>query len=130
MKKQFNMRFKFLNNHHLNIPTRERFHEMIEERRREVESYTPEQYERFMQIHSDEMEIETFEPNQLSVDNRPSVFLRLERNRDTISENEWNYMIQLERRKLIEYMWEQGMIMQTIISEDENGFSLRTEINF
>jgi hypothetical protein len=60
----------------------------------------------------------------------PSVVLRLNRNRNTISELEWDSIIQQQRRQLIEYMWQQGMIMHTIIYEDENGFSLRTEILF
>ena len=72
------------------------------------------------------------EANQvpLTIDNRPAVFLNLNRNRDTISDQEWNSIIQRQRSQLIEYMWQQGMIMHTIISEDEYGFTLRTEILF
>ena len=68
--------------------------------------------------------------HQLSVDNRPAVFLHLNRNRNTIDDNEWNYILLQQRRNLIDYMWENGMIVQTIISQDIDGFSLRTEINF
>lgn len=68
--------------------------------------------------------------NILSIDNRPAVFINLNRNRIDISELEWDYLLQEQRKNLIDYMWEQGLISHTIISEDENGFSLRTEINF
>ena len=65
----------------------------------------------------------------LSVDNRPAVFLNLSRNRDTISDEEWNSIITRQRHVLIDYMWTQGMVTTEIISQDENGFTLRTEIN-
>lgn len=68
--------------------------------------------------------------NPLSVDNRPAVFLQLNRNRNTIDDNEWNFILQQQRRNLIDYMWEQGMVVQTIVSQDIDGFSLRTEILF
>jgi uncharacterized tellurite resistance protein B-like protein len=42
----------------------------------------------------------------------------------------WEHLIEEQRKKLIEDMWEQGMISHTIISQDENGFTLRTEIIF
>ena len=65
----------------------------------------------------------------LSVDNRPAVFLNLSRNRDTISDEEWNSIITRQRHVLIDYMWTQGMVTTEIISQDENGFTIRTEIN-
>ena len=65
----------------------------------------------------------------LSVDNRPAVFLNLSRNRDTIPDEEWNSIITRQRHVLIDYMWTQGMVTTEIISQDENGFTLRTEIN-
>lgn len=67
---------------------------------------------------------------QLTTQNRPSVFLNLNRNRNTIDENEWTYLLRQQRVNLIEFMWEQGMIVQTIVSQDIEGFTLRTEINF
>lgn len=70
------------------------------------------------------------EPTPLSTDNRPAVFLNLNRNRDTISDEEYTHLLREQRRLLIERMWESGNIMHTIISEDENGFTLRTEIIF
>lgn len=73
---------------------------------------------------------EPSEDNRLSINNRPAVFLGLNRDRDTISEQEWETILRGQRTHLIERMWEQGMIIQTIISQDENGFTLRTEINF
>lgn len=66
----------------------------------------------------------------LSTNNRPAVFLNLNRRRDDISDIEWEYMMMAQRRRLIDHMFEQGMIMHTITSQDENGFSLRTEILF
>lgn len=68
--------------------------------------------------------------HRLTTDNRPAVFLRLERNIDTISEDEWNSIIKQQRHLLMNLMWENGMVSHNIISQDENGFSLRTEINF
>ena len=68
--------------------------------------------------------------NPLSTHNRPAVFLNLNMDRDSIPEQEWNHIIERQRRSLIEYMWQQGMIMHTIISQDQNGFTLRTEILF
>jgi hypothetical protein len=67
---------------------------------------------------------------RLTTDNRPAVFLNLMRNRNDIDESEWTQMLRRQRINLIEYMWEQGMISHTIISQDEHGFTLRTEINF
>ena len=66
----------------------------------------------------------------LTTDNRPAVFLQLNRNRDTFSDEEWSYLIKEQRRRLIEHMWSQGHIMHTIISQDENGLTLRTELLF
>lgn len=57
-----------------------------------------------------------------------TVYLRLERNRDTISDEEWYDILRQEREVLIERMWVQGRISHTIISQDENGLTLRTEI--
>lgn len=73
---------------------------------------------------------EPSEDNRLSINNRPAVFLNLNRPIETISEEERTHMLRQQRIHLIERMWEQGMILQTIISQDENGFTLRTEINF
>lgn len=68
--------------------------------------------------------------NRLSVDNRPAVFLNVRSTRDQIPDQMWEHVIQEQRKKLIEHMWEQGMVSHTIVSQDENGFTLRTEINF
>jgi hypothetical protein len=67
---------------------------------------------------------------RLTTDNRPAVFLNLMRNRNDIDETEWTQILRRQRIDLIEYMWEQGMVSHTIISQDEFGFTLRTEINF
>lgn len=67
---------------------------------------------------------------RLSVDNRPAVFLNLNRHRDTISNEEWLHLLRQQRIQLMEYMWDSGMVMNTIISQDEYGFTLRTELNF
>lgn len=80
--------------------------------------------ERFMELVNHTPE------TPLSIDNRPAVFLQLNRNRNTIDDNEWNFILERQRKNLIEHMWEQGMIVQTIISYDIDGFTLRTEINF
>ncbi len=67
---------------------------------------------------------------RLTTDNRPAVFLNMMRNRNDIDEGLWTQMLRRQRVDLIEYMWEQGMVSHTIISQDEFGFTLRTEINF
>jgi len=59
----------------------------------------------------------------------PAVFVSILRNRNTIDDNEFNFILEQQRRNLMEYMWEQGMIVQTIVSQDIDGFTLRTEIN-
>lgn len=67
---------------------------------------------------------------QLTTDNRPAVFLRLERRRNDVSNREYEIVTMNERRKLIEHMYREGMIMHSIVSQDEDGFTIRTEINF
>jgi hypothetical protein len=71
-----------------------------------------------------------YDPQQLSVDNRPAVFVSIFRNRDNISDEEYAHLLIQQRRNLMDLMWERGNIMHTIVSQDENGFTLRTEINF
>jgi len=120
------MRFKFFDNNIPNEPshiTRDRFMELVQARLNTTDED--------IEYHRAMLEIEDMmEPTPLSVDNRPAVFLNLNRNRDTISEQEWNSIIQRQRSQLIEHMWQQGMVIHTIISEDQNGFTLRTEILF
>ena len=83
-------------------------------------------YERFHELINHQLNNEL----RLTTDNRPAVFLQLNRGRDTFSDEEWSYLIKEQRRRLIEHMWEQGLIIQTIVSQDEYGFTLRSEINF
>jgi len=59
----------------------------------------------------------------------PAVFVSILRNRNTIDDNEFNFILEQQRRNLMEHMWETGMIVQTIVSQDIDGFTLRTEIN-
>ena len=73
---------------------------------------------------------QTITQSRLTTDNRPAVFLNLNRNRDTISDEEWLHLLRQQRVLLIERMWEEGMIRHEVISQDEYGFTLRTEINF
>lgn len=104
------MGFKFLNTEQIpDVPdhiTQERFNELVG-------------YQLTLNTH-----------NPLSVDDRPAVFLNLNRRREDIPELEWNYILERQRRSLIEFMWNRGNISHTIISQDESGFTLRTEINF
>jgi hypothetical protein len=67
-------------------------------------------------------------PNPVPLTDAPAVYLRLERNRDTISQQEWTHLLRQQRQLLIERMWEQDMIRHTVISQDDNGFTLRTEV--
>ncbi len=57
-----------------------------------------------------------------------SVILRVPRNRDDISDEIFGDLCKAQRLQLIEKMWLQRQVTQTIISQDENGFTLRTEI--
>ena len=84
--------------------------------------------ERFNELVGHQLTMNTHNP--LSINDRPAVFLNLNINRDSIPEQEWEHILQRQRRSLIEYMWQQGMIMHTIVSQDNNGFTLRTEVNF
>lgn len=79
-------------------------------------------YDRFNQLVNNQL--------SLSVDNRPAVFLNINRHRDTISNEEWLHLLRQQRVQLMEYMWDSGIVMNTIISQDEYGFTLRTELNF
>ena len=85
-------------------------------------------YDRFHELVNHQLNISMQHP--LSHQNRPAVFLNLSRNRDTISEQEWNSIIQQQRVQLMEYMWDQDMVIHTIVSQDEYGFTLRTELLF
>jgi len=60
----------------------------------------------------------------------PAVFTNILRPRDSISDELWMNITRGQRMRLIELMWHQGMIMHTIVSQDDNGFTLRTEILF
>jgi hypothetical protein len=104
------MGFKFLNTEQIpeqpEYITEERFNELVG-------------YQLNMDVH-----------NPLSTDNRPAVFLTLTTTRDGIPQQEWEHILERQRQSLIQYMWQQGMITQTVISQDEYGLTLRTEINF
>lgn len=75
-----------------------------------------------------------FEPqpeyNRLTTDNRPAAFLTINLNRNEVSDEQMTALLRQQRTVLIEQMWEQGMIVQTIVSQDEFGFTLRSELNF
>lgn len=133
------MGFKFLNNDNL-LPIDyedfererriERLRNMATNRRNEMSEEELE-YHRGMAEIGEMLHIEEIlHTTRLSVDNRPAVFLNLMRDRDTISEQEWNNIIQRQRTILIEHMFQQGMVIHTVISQDENGLTLRTELLF
>lgn len=65
-----------------------------------------------------------------TVFDRPSVYININRNRNDISEEEMTHILRQQRRMLIERMWEQRMVTSEIVSLDENGFSIRTELVF
>lgn len=118
--------FKFLNN---NIPNEPQSLEGARDRFMELVNYQLSEQQIQMMVRGTEDHYNQL-GNPISTDNRPAVFLNLTRNRGTISDNEWNSIIEHQRRQLIDYMWQQGMIMHTIVSEDEYGFTLRTELLF
>lgn len=118
--------FKFLNN---NIPNEPQSIEGARDRFMELVNYQLSEQQIQMMVRGTEDHYNQL-GNPISTDNRPAVFLNLTRNRGTIPDNEWNSIIEHQRRQLIDYMWQEGMIMHTIISEDEYGFTLRTELLF
>ena len=59
-----------------------------------------------------------------------TLFLNVPRNRNEIDDELYADICKAQRVQLIEKMWEDGLVTQTIVSQDENGFTLRTEINF
>lgn len=85
--------------------------------------------ERFERILNETFPIPEGElPNPIPLTDAPAVYLRLERNRDTITPQEYTHLLRQQRQLLIERMWEQDMIRHTVISQDENGFTIRTEM--
>lgn len=56
------------------------------------------------------------------------IFLSLNVNRDNISDEQYQHILRQQRTALIERMWQQGDITHTIVSQDDNGFTLRTEV--
>jgi hypothetical protein len=58
-----------------------------------------------------------------------ALFLNVPRNRNEISDELFADISKAQRVQLIEKMWEDGLITHTIVSQDDNGFTLRTEIN-
>jgi hypothetical protein len=84
--------------------------------------------ERFNELVGQQLTLNT--QNILSTDNRPAVFLNLTTERDGIPQQEWEHILERQRQYLMEHMWRQGYIIHTVISQDEYGLTLRTEINF
>lgn len=56
------------------------------------------------------------------------IYHRSEVNLDTLGEIEYDNLLRRERIKMIESFWMDGRISQEIIYQDNNGFTLRTEI--
>ena len=48
--------------------------------------------------------------------------------RQDISDEEWLHILKQQRYRLMDVLFEEGFISHEIISQDENGFSLRTEV--
>ena len=59
-----------------------------------------------------------------------TLFLNVPRNRNEIDNELFADICKAQRVQLIERMFEDALVTQTIVSQDENGFTLRTEINF
>lgn len=76
------------------------------------------------------LQTETLRRHDPEQNSPPAVFTSVLRNRDTISDEEYTHILRQQRRYLIESMWETGQVMHTIVSQDDNGFTLRTEILF
>lgn len=59
----------------------------------------------------------------------PGVFLNVQTNRNEMADGLYADICKAQRMILIERMFDDGLVTHTIVSQDENGFTLRTEIN-
>jgi hypothetical protein len=59
----------------------------------------------------------------------PAVFTSVLRNRNDISDEAFDDICKAQRVQLIERMFEYLFVTHTIVSQDENGFTIRTELN-
>ncbi len=59
----------------------------------------------------------------------PTVFTRINRNRNDLSDREFEVFLTSERHKLFYRLWNNQHISHTVIYEDDNSFTVRTEIN-
>lgn len=75
-----------------------------------------------------EAQLDRYDP-ELHGSPEPAVYTRINRDRDSITDEEWDSIIRQQRHALIEHMWRQRWVTTTTISQDENGFTLRTELN-
>jgi predicted RNA methylase len=62
--------------------------------------------------------------------NAPAHYFRTNMRREDIPEEQWYSILRQQRQRLAERMWEEGMVSHSIISQDENGFTLITEFLF
>lgn len=89
-------------------------------------------YDMLQRTHFPEGEIpqtETLRRYDPELHGMPGVFTSILRNRSDISDASFADICKEQRLQLIEQMWEDHMVTHTIVSQDENGFTLRTEIN-
>lgn len=89
-------------------------------------------YEMLSRTHFAEGEIpqsETLRRYDPELHGPPAVFMSVHRNRNDVPDGLFADICKAQRMQLIELMFQDGLVTHTIVSQDENGFTLRTEIN-
>ena len=61
-------------------------------------------------------------------DRDPVLILRVERSRSSIGEPEWRHLLEVQRTRLVTGLWLTDRVRHEIIYQDENSFTLRTEL--
>jgi predicted DNA-binding transcriptional regulator len=70
-------------------------------------------------------QVEQEYPNDI---NSCNIYFRDSRDRNSISEEEWNHILQLQRRRLIELLFTQGHVVHEIVYQDNIGYTMETRI--
>jgi hypothetical protein len=92
-----------------------------------------ERFERMLQLHFPS----EFLPDPQALTTRydpelhgmPGLFISFPTNRNEMNDRLYEDICKAQRVLLIERMFDNGLVTQTIVSQDDNGFTLRTEIN-
>jgi hypothetical protein len=83
---------------------------------------------RFLQNENKDAQFEGLHDQQ-PLGGRPAVYLSVSHTRDSLSDEQFDDICKAQRLQLIERMFEYLLVTHTIVSQDNIGFTLRTEIN-